>query len=108
MKTVKAILGVAAVALITSTAVAGDESKDSKHTAAAKFEKLDTDKDGRLSKDEVRTERTITAQFAAVDQDSDGYLSQTEYSAMLRSDPSSSDSQSDWSDTDHTDHDRTP
>ena len=108
MKSVTALAGAVAIALITTTAVAGDESQGSKHTTA-KFEKFDADKDGRLSKDEVRSEQTITAQFAAVDQNSDGYLSQTEYTAMMRSKPS----QSEWSGRDdaghdQSDHDRQP
>jgi Ca2+-binding EF-hand superfamily protein len=89
MKTMKALLGVLAVALFTTTAVADDESgQKDKQKSAMKFNKMDRDQDGRLSKEEAKTESTLSAQFAAVDQDSDGYVSESEYTAMARTDTS--------------------
>lgn len=87
MKTLKTLIGVAAVALFTTTAVADDEpgSKDTKRQTAMKFNKLDRDHDGKVSKEEAKTENMLSAQFASVDQDSDGYVSESEYTAMTRS-----------------------
>jgi Ca2+-binding EF-hand superfamily protein len=90
MKFLNALIGTVLVALFTTAAVAGDETMHKDSTkAAAKFQKMDKDKDGKLSKSEVKNDDTLTAQFAAVDQDSDGYVSETEYTAML-SEPSHS------------------
>lgn len=102
MKMIKALIGVLAVTLFTTAAVAGDETGGSKHSTA-KFNKMDRDKDGKLSKEEIKNDSTLTAQFAAVDQDSDGYLSEEEFTAMAQMQsprgersPSSTDRPSDY------------
>jgi Ca2+-binding EF-hand superfamily protein len=85
MKTLKALFGVAAVAMLTTTAFAGDDT-DTK-SSTAKFDKLDKDHDGKVSKAEAKGDSTLTAEFASVDQDSDGYVTETEYAAMAESAP---------------------
>lgn len=84
MKLLKALIGMLAVALFTTAAVAGDETGGKEHSKAAKFDKLDSNKDGRVSKTEAQTEETLSAQFASVDQDSDGYVSKSEFTAMAQ------------------------
>ncbi len=78
MKTLKVLIGVVAVTFLTTMAVADDSSKQ----AQAKFNKMDKDQDGKLSKSEAQNDPVLIAEFAAVDQDSDGYVSEAEYSAM--------------------------
>lgn len=86
MKTIKTLIGISAVALFMTTAVADDTGKESKE--AMKFDKMDRDHDGKLSKAEVKSDTMVTEKFAAVDQDSDGYISKSEYTAMMQSHPS--------------------
>src|SRR5690606_32978938 len=79
---------VLAVTLFTTAAVAGDDEtgwKDSQHSTK-KFNKLDTDQDGQLSKQEASSESTLSAQFASIDQDGDGYVSKSEFTAMAQMD----------------------
>jgi hypothetical protein len=52
-----------------------------------KFDKLDRNKDGVVSKSEAQKDDTLTAQFASVDQNSDGNVSRSEYMAMAQTQP---------------------
>lgn len=88
MKTLKALLGVLAVTFFMTAAFAGDDTD--KKSTTAKFDKLDKDHDGKVSKAEAKNDSTLTAEFAAVDQDSDGYVTETEYAAMAETQPSKS------------------
>lgn len=83
------------VLLIAASFTAGamaDEpagSKDRSHQGTrAQFQALDRDQDGRLSKNEARSENTLSAQFNSYDADSDGYVTESEYMAMASSGPS--------------------
>ncbi len=78
MKTLKVLIGVVAVTFLSTMAVADDSSKQ----AQAKFNKMDKDHDGKLSKAEAQSDPVLISEFAAVDQNSDGYVSETEYEAM--------------------------
>lgn len=80
MKTLKALIGVLTVALLTTSAFAGDDMD--KKSTTAKFDKLDKDHDGKVSKAEAKGDTTLTAEFASVDQNADGYVTETEYAAM--------------------------
>jgi hypothetical protein len=92
--------------LFTTAAMAngpsGDGDKDrSKQAAEAKFESLDRNSDGRVSKNEAQSEDMLSAQFAAVDADSDGYVTESEYTAMADTKESRTDDRS-------PDYDRDP
>jgi Ca2+-binding EF-hand superfamily protein len=88
----KMLLGAIAVALFATTAayalagqddnrsMANDQSKMSKDETK-KFDKLDQNKDGIVSKSEAQKDQTLTAEFASVDQDADGNISRSEYMA---------------------------
>jgi hypothetical protein len=43
------------------------------------FKSLDADKDGRISKDEIKANADLSASFTGLDSDHDGYLSENEY-----------------------------
>jgi hypothetical protein len=49
------------------------------------FMRLDTDKDGRLSADELSANAELSAQLDALDTDGDGYISRTEFNNSLAS-----------------------
>ena len=79
------LMALIATTLFTAAATANEPMGDkerSKQTAEAKFDALDRNDDGRVSKSEARDENKLSAQFASVDQDSDGYVSESEYTAM--------------------------
>jgi len=94
MNATKMLLGSIAVALFAATAAhaqadPGTDRPTSK--AQAKFDKLDRDKDGTVSKSEARKDAKLEAEFAAVDQDADGSISRSEYTAMTQTRPPSQD-----------------
>jgi lipopolysaccharide export LptBFGC system permease protein LptF len=70
--------------------MSNDQSSMSKQQSK-KFEKLDRDKNGLVSKSEAQKDDTLTAQFASVDQDSDGNVSRTEYLAATQTQPPTRD-----------------
>ena len=43
------------------------------------FSSLDTNKDGRISKDEIKSNAELTSSFSNLDTDHDSYLSESEY-----------------------------
>ncbi len=68
------MIGVLAVALLTTGAFAGDET-DKTTVHGCKFDKLDKgSRLARYSKAEAKSDSTLTAEFASVDQDADGYV----------------------------------
>jgi hypothetical protein len=80
MKASRLSVACAAVALLPMVALAGDNEtkQDMDHTAARKnFDKLDNDRDGRLSKLEAASDSKLT--FASVDTNGDGYIDHMEY-----------------------------
>jgi hypothetical protein len=78
MKTSKTLIAVAIAALIPmGAAVAGDGSKDKSGTTGATFDKLDTNRDGRISQAEASVDSNIM--FTSADTNSDGYLDKNEW-----------------------------
>ena len=61
-----------AVALFSGTAVAGGTA----------FSKLDTNHDGKISKQEAAANPAVEAQFSQADTNKDGSLEQSEFSAL--------------------------
>jgi hypothetical protein len=77
MKTSKTLIAVAIAALIPlGAAVAGDGTKD-KAGASAHFDKLDTNRDGRISQTEAAADANIV--FSTADVNGDGYLDKSEW-----------------------------
>ena len=77
-------LGLIAAALITTAATANEPDGDkdrSRQAAEAKFESLDRNDDGQVSKREARDDSRLSAQFTSADTNSDGYLTEPEYTA---------------------------
>lgn len=69
------VIFVVAICLVTMAAVA---------TAAApeqRFEKLDTNRDGRLSREEAAAYPELAKQFAKIDANKDGFISLDELTA---------------------------
>jgi Ca2+-binding EF-hand superfamily protein len=93
MKILNAMIGTVLVALFTTAAVAGDDTQKDQSNADAKFQKMDRDKDGKLSKSEAKSDSVLSEEFAAVDQDSDGYVTEAEYAAMVQEPSQTSPSQ---------------
>jgi Ca2+-binding EF-hand superfamily protein len=76
------ILGIAAIAMIASPAMAGknDEHSGMQDKHKERLEALDTNKDGIVSKEEV--EAAKAARFAVADADGNGSVSFGEFEAM--------------------------
>lgn len=89
------VLGIAAGALMTSAAFAGDP-EDTQLAAVdnspAAFSKLDMDKDGRVSAIEAANDSKLAAAFTQSDTDRDGYLSMAEFQGIKGGASSSSPS----------------
>ncbi len=73
-----------AISLVAATAVAGSmaiaQERGGKNMRGERLEQLDTNKDGAISRDEVKAERL--ERFAMADIDSDGAVSQAEMVAF--------------------------
>ena len=83
MKTSKTLIALAlAAAIPLGTAVAGDQySKDKSGTTSAPgFDKLDTNRDGRISQAEASVDTNIV--FSSADTNGDGYLDKTEWKSQ--------------------------
>jgi hypothetical protein len=81
MKLSKLPAACVAVALLPMAATAGDQAttKSATTTASAKnFDKLDNDRDGRLSKLEASSDSKLM--FSSLDTNGDGYIDRMEYS----------------------------
>jgi hypothetical protein len=81
MKPSNSLIMAAVVALLPLAAVAGDKDKTPAPQGtvkSAQFDSLDTNRDGRLSRNEVAGDTQIV--FATVDKNGDGFLDSTEYS----------------------------
>jgi len=80
---------VAAASLATTTLAAPAFADDGDHTAKlAKhvddvFARLDTDKDGKISKDEASKGRRLSQHFDAVDTDHDGFVTKAELGTAM-------------------------
>lgn len=78
MKTSKTLIAVAIAALIPlGAAVAGDGAKDKSGTTGAAFDKLDTNRDGRISQAEASVDANLV--FSSADANGDGYLDKSEW-----------------------------
>ena len=86
----KALIKVAALAAVLSVPVAfagNDPSTPSQPGAqAVDHSKLDTNGDGKISKDEAAMDPTLSSNFSKLDTDRDGSLSSTELSAAKTKD----------------------
>ena len=83
MKTSKTLIALAlAAAIPLGAAVAGDQySKDKSGTTnAPSFDKLDTNRDGRISQAEASVDANIV--FSSADANGDGYLDKTEWKSQ--------------------------
>ena len=82
----RALIVMLAVALPYGAASANDQAaRDNKptQTAQAQFESFDRDRDGSLSKMEVKANNAIASAFETFDVNADGYLSKPEYFAYV-------------------------
>ena len=80
MKVSNSLIAVAVIAVLPLAAVAGDKDKSTapmSTSAHAQFDKLDTNRDGRISQAEAASDTTIV--FATADKNNDGYLDSSEY-----------------------------
>jgi hypothetical protein len=93
MKFSKPVIAMAVLAVLPLAAIAGDKDKSSARMGtSAQFDKLDTNRDGRISQTEASSDTKIV--FTTADKNADGYLDNSEYPAsdMSRETmPSSSD-----------------
>ena len=81
MKISKPLIAIAAVAMLPLAAIAGDKDKTSAPmgtASGAHFDKLDANRDGRISQSEAAIDAKL--KFSTVDKNGDGYLDSTEYS----------------------------
>lgn len=89
----KSLITIAVVAAMPLAAIAGDKDKMATPQAtSAQFEKLDSNRDGRISQSEAASDSKLV--FATVDKNGDGYLDSSEYAhrsmsneSMPNSDP---------------------
>ena len=80
MNTAKSLIAISIVAALPLAAFAGEKDKTMAPmatNAAAQFQKLDSNADGRLSRTEASRDSNIV--FATTDKNGDGYLDSSEY-----------------------------
>ena len=78
MKLSNSLIAIAVVAALPLAAIAGDKDKMATPQAtSAQFEKLDSNRDGRLSQSEAAGDAKLV--FSTVDKNGDGYLDSSEY-----------------------------
>jgi hypothetical protein len=81
MKIFRPLIAITAVTLLPLAAFAGDKDKATAPmgtTHGAQFDKLDTNRDGRISQSEASSDPRLA--FSTVDKNGDGYLDSSEYS----------------------------
>lgn len=64
-------------ALLSGAALANDP--DAANDKSDAFATLDSDSDGKLSKEEAAGSSSLSASFTMIDRNSDGYISRSEY-----------------------------
>ena len=87
MKALKILATLVACSVCTGTAMAKGtvQPKPKKEMPADEFKKLDTNRDGKISKEEFLAGNGGTAEeFAKYDKNSDGYLDHAEFSQMKK------------------------
>ena len=72
-------VGFFAVALAQNAQNPATNPGSQKVAPPIQFSSLDTNKDGRVSKDEVKTHNELTSSFATLDVNKDSYLSESEF-----------------------------
>jgi hypothetical protein len=70
-------MAIAGVALADAPPAAPGVDSGSK--VSTQFSSVDTNKDGRISRDEVKANAELNSSFTTLDSDHDSYLSETEY-----------------------------
>jgi len=88
MKHKFAFVCAATLAMVTTAAFA-EEAAQPKKGVDAKFESLDKDADGRLSKEELSSDSGLAGSFSVIDGDSDGYVTMNEFRAKVKKKPTS-------------------
>lgn len=74
------IILLCSAALLSSAALANEAANDTDAKGAgATFKALDTDGDGKLSKDEAAANTQLSASFDKLDGNSDGFVSKREF-----------------------------
>lgn len=73
------VLAVLAAMFLSSIAISMDDKKQGEAT----FKAMDSDRDGRLTQNEVSGDSMLAQRFAALDRDSNGYLTKREYAAHM-------------------------
>ena len=77
----KSFIATAVIAVLPLVAFGGDKDKTQAPAgtvASAQFDSLDTNRDGRISRQEAATDSKIV--FSTADKNGDGYLDNSEYS----------------------------
>jgi len=77
MKASKLLIAASVIALVPLGASAGEGTAKDKSGAGAHFQKLDANKDGRISQAEAAVDSTIM--FSTADTNGDGYLDSAEW-----------------------------
>jgi hypothetical protein len=72
-------IGFAAVAMAQNAQNPATNPGSQKVAPPMQFSSLDTNKDGRVSKDEVKAHNDLTTSFATLDANKDSYLSEAEF-----------------------------
>lgn len=75
------IFAVLAATLLSSIAFANDNDNDDKARGGDAFKAMDSNRDERLTQNEVSGDPALAQHFAALDRDQDGYLTKREYAA---------------------------
>ncbi len=82
----KAVIGIAALSAAFAAAALAQApapnpvvNPDSSKASAPQFSSLDANRDGRVSRDEVKLHAELTSSFATLDTDRDTYLSESEF-----------------------------
>ncbi len=80
MKYSRPMIAMALVAVLPLSAIAGDKDQTSAPMGtSAQFDKLDTNRDGRITQAEASKDTKIV--FSTADKNGDGYLDNSEYPA---------------------------
>ncbi len=74
MKTITAVAAIAVMSLTSVSALCQDEPKETETVAEKIIEKLDTDEDKKISKEEAKPNKNISDKFTEIDKDKDGVI----------------------------------